>query len=36
MKLLLLVLVSCSHQYRQMLSLLDQNLREWQEIARLD
>jgi pimeloyl-ACP methyl ester carboxylesterase len=36
MKLLLLVLVSCSHQYRQMLNLLDQNLREWQEIARLD
>jgi pimeloyl-ACP methyl ester carboxylesterase len=36
MKLLLLVLVSYSHQYRQMLNLLDQNLREWQEIARLD
>jgi pimeloyl-ACP methyl ester carboxylesterase len=36
MKLLLLVLVSCSRQYRQMLNLLDQNLREWQEIARLD
>jgi hypothetical protein len=36
MKLLLLLLVSCSHQYRQMLNLLDQNLREWQEIARLD
>jgi pimeloyl-ACP methyl ester carboxylesterase len=36
MKLLLLVLVSCSRQYRQMLDLLGQNLREWQEIARLD
>ena len=36
MKLLLLVLVSCSRQYRQMLDLLDQNLREWREIARLD
>jgi len=36
MKLLLLVLVSCSRQYRQMLGLLHQNLREWQEIARLD
>ena len=36
MKLILLVLVSCSRQYRQMLDLLDQNLREWQEIARLD
>ena len=36
MKLLLLGLVSCSHQYRQMLDLLDQNLREWREIARLD
>jgi pimeloyl-ACP methyl ester carboxylesterase len=36
MKLLLLVLVSCSRQYRQMLNLLDQNLREWREIARLD
>jgi pimeloyl-ACP methyl ester carboxylesterase len=31
MKLLLLVLVSCSRQYRQMLDLLDQNLREWRE-----
>jgi pimeloyl-ACP methyl ester carboxylesterase len=36
MKLLLLALVSCSRQYRQMLDLLDQNLREWREIARLD
>ena len=36
MKLILLVLVSSSSQYRQMLNLLDQNLREWREIARLD
>jgi pimeloyl-ACP methyl ester carboxylesterase len=36
MKLILLVLVSCSRQYRQMLDLLNQNLREWREIARLD
>ena len=36
MKLIVLVLVSCSRQYRQMLDLLDQNLREWREIARLD
>jgi pimeloyl-ACP methyl ester carboxylesterase len=36
MKLLLLLLVSCSRQYRQMLGLLDQNLLEWREIARLD
>jgi pimeloyl-ACP methyl ester carboxylesterase len=36
MKLILLVLVSCSRQYRQMLGLLGQNLREWREIARLD
>jgi pimeloyl-ACP methyl ester carboxylesterase len=36
MKLLLLGLVGCSRQYRQMLGLLDQNLREWREIARLD
>jgi pimeloyl-ACP methyl ester carboxylesterase len=36
MKLLLLVLVRCSRQYRQMLGLLHQNLREWREIARLD
>ena len=36
MKLVLLVLVRCSRQYRQMLGLLHQNLREWREIARLD
>jgi pimeloyl-ACP methyl ester carboxylesterase len=36
MKVLLLALVSCSRQYRQMLTLLEQNLREWREIARLD
>ena len=36
MKLLLLVFVSCFRQYRQMLNLLAQNLREWREIARLD
>ena len=36
MKLLFLVLVSCSRQYRQILHLLDQNLREWREIASLD
>lgn len=36
MKLLLLVLVSYSRQYRQMLGLLYQNLREWREIVRLD
>jgi pimeloyl-ACP methyl ester carboxylesterase len=36
MKLLLLVLVIFSRQYRQMLGLLRQNLREWREIARLD
>src|SRR5688572_3213788 len=36
MKLILLVLISGSRQYRQMLDLLDQNLREWREIARLD
>jgi pimeloyl-ACP methyl ester carboxylesterase len=36
MKLILLVLTSCSRQYRQMLGLLRQNLREWREIARLD
>ena len=36
MKLLLLALVRCSRQYRQMLNLLDQNLREWREIGRLD
>lgn len=36
MKLILLALVSGSRQYRQMLGLLEQNLREWREIARLD
>lgn len=36
MKLLLLVLVSCTRSYRQMLGLLQQNLREWREMARLD
>jgi hypothetical protein len=36
MKLLVLLLVSGSRQYRQMLGLLHQNLREWREIARLD
>ena len=36
MKLLLLVLVNCTRSYRQMLGLLQQNLREWREIARLD
>ena len=36
MKLLLRVLVRCSRQYGQMLHLLEQNLREWREIARLD
>ena len=36
MKLILLMLVSFSRQYRQMLDLLEQNLREWREIARLD
>jgi pimeloyl-ACP methyl ester carboxylesterase len=36
MKLLVLLLVSCSRQYRQMLGLLHENLREWREIARLD
>jgi len=36
MKLIVLLLVSASRQYRQMLGLLDQNLREWREIARLD
>jgi pimeloyl-ACP methyl ester carboxylesterase len=34
MKLILLVLVSGSRQYRQMLGLLGQNLREWSEIAK--
>jgi pimeloyl-ACP methyl ester carboxylesterase len=36
MKLLVLLLVRTSRQYRQMLGLLHQNLREWREIARLD
>ncbi|MBI3673882.1 MAG: alpha/beta hydrolase [Rhizobiales bacterium] len=36
MKLLVLLLVSISRQYRQMLGLLAQNLREWREIVRLD
>jgi pimeloyl-ACP methyl ester carboxylesterase len=36
MKLLVLLLINTSRQYRQMLSLLRENLREWQEIARLD
>ena len=36
MKLVMLVLVNCTHSYRQMLGLLPQNLREWKEIARLD
>jgi pimeloyl-ACP methyl ester carboxylesterase len=36
MKLLVLLLVGWSPQYRQMLGLLEQNLREWREIARLD
>ena len=36
MKLAVLLLVSFSRQYRQMLGLLDQNLREWREVARLD
>jgi pimeloyl-ACP methyl ester carboxylesterase len=36
MKLLVLLLVRVSRQYRQMLGLLTQNLREWREIASLD
>jgi pimeloyl-ACP methyl ester carboxylesterase len=36
LKLIVLLLISVSRQYRQMLRLLDQNLREWREIARLD
>jgi len=36
MKLSVLALVRFSGMYRQMLTLLPQNLREWQEIARLD
>ena len=36
MKLSVLLLVRISGMYRQMLTLLAQNLREWREIARLD
>jgi pimeloyl-ACP methyl ester carboxylesterase len=36
MKLALLVLTNCTRSYRQMRGLLEQNLHEWQEIARLD
>jgi pimeloyl-ACP methyl ester carboxylesterase len=36
MKLLLLLIVGTSRQYRQMLHLLTENAREWKEIARLD
>jgi pimeloyl-ACP methyl ester carboxylesterase len=36
MKLLVLLLVRVSREYRQMLGLLSQNLREWREIASLD
>jgi hypothetical protein len=36
LKLMALALVKVSRQYGQMLSLLETNLREWQEIARLD
>jgi len=36
MKLLLLLIVGSSRQYRQMLHLLTENAREWKEIARLD
>ena len=36
MKLLVLLLVCSSHEYRQMLGLLHANVREWREIARLD
>lgn len=36
MKLIVLLLVRMSRQYRQMLQLLEQNLREWREIGRLD
>lgn len=36
MKLLMLLLTSFSRQYRQMLGLLAQNLREWREMVRLD
>jgi pimeloyl-ACP methyl ester carboxylesterase len=36
MKLALLILTNCTRSYRQMRGLLEQNLLEWQEIARLD
>jgi pimeloyl-ACP methyl ester carboxylesterase len=36
MKLIVRLLVGISRQYRQMLQLLEQNLREWREIAKLD
>ncbi len=36
MKMLAVVLFSMSGKYRPMLGLLEQNLREWREIARLD
>jgi pimeloyl-ACP methyl ester carboxylesterase len=36
LRLIVLLLISVSRQYRQMLRLLDQNLREWREITRLD
>ena len=36
LKLIVRLLVGTSRQYRQMLGLLEQNLREWREIARLD
>jgi pimeloyl-ACP methyl ester carboxylesterase len=36
MKLALLVLTNFTRSYRQMRGLLEQNLHEWQEIARLD
>jgi pimeloyl-ACP methyl ester carboxylesterase len=36
MKLLMFILTTGSRQYRQMLNLLHENLREWREIARLD
>ena len=36
LKLIVLVLINVSRQYRQMLRLLEQNLREWREITRLD
>jgi pimeloyl-ACP methyl ester carboxylesterase len=36
LKLIVLLLIGVSKQYRQMLRLLEQNLREWREISRLD